>query len=189
MRAGPNTSSKDEPAGVRERILDAAVAILRGSGIQNLSQVRVARRAGVRQSHLTYYFPRRHDLLEAIATQFVDGVVGALRHALDAAPADGEKAVLETLSRAVRETEHMRMFTGVIAEADGDPEVREVLVRGARRLRLALAERLDGENAEGRARTILAALWGIGLYEFAVGEPGNPDAWDPLMECLSRPAG
>jgi AcrR family transcriptional regulator len=184
----PTTEDKGKATGVQERILEAAVAVLRESGIQKLSQVEVARRAEVRQSHLTYYFPRRHDLLEAIAVQFVDGVVNALRQALDASPGDGEKAVLETLSRAIRETEHMRMFIGVIAEADGDAEVREVLVRGARRLESALAEGLGAGNAGGRAQTILAALWGIGLYEFVVREPEKPNAWDPLMECLRKPA-
>ncbi len=64
--------------GVRDRILAAALALLRETGIQGLSQVQVARRARVRQSHLTYYFPRRHDLLAAVAVRFVDGMVAGL---------------------------------------------------------------------------------------------------------------
>ena len=50
----------------RQRILDAAIRIARKSGIKALTQPRVAAAAGVRQSHLTYYFPRKADLLAAV---------------------------------------------------------------------------------------------------------------------------
>src|SRR3712207_5502484 len=49
----------------RTRILDAALGLLAEGG--ELTQPRVARAAGVRQSHLTYYFPTVTDLLQAVA--------------------------------------------------------------------------------------------------------------------------
>ena len=74
-----------KPVGVRERILDAALAILAESGLRNLTQVGVANRARVRQSHLTYYFPTRDDLLEAVTARAVDGIAtGFHRVATDA---------------------------------------------------------------------------------------------------------
>jgi hypothetical protein len=64
----------------------------------------------------------------------------------------------------------MRMFAGVIVEADHDPELRAVVARLTLRLQSALAERLGGgDNAMERAGLVLASLWGLGLYGLVVG--------------------
>jgi len=55
------------PSAARERILHAAVSILNEEGFGALTQTRVAEQAGVRQSHITYYFPARNDLLRETA--------------------------------------------------------------------------------------------------------------------------
>ena len=55
------------PATARERILRAAVLLLNEEGFSALTQTRVAKHAGVRQSHVTYYFPARNDLLRETA--------------------------------------------------------------------------------------------------------------------------
>jgi AcrR family transcriptional regulator len=168
MSPEAKAASDDAAGGVRERILDAAMTALREAGIQGLSQVQVARRAKVRQSHLTYYFPRRHDLIEAVAQRFIDGLD---RHivAMAAGTAPGDLgALLQRLAAAIADHGHMRMFTGVIVEADGDPELRASLVRVTRRLQAALAERLGGEDAMERAGLLLASLWGLGLYDFVI---------------------
>ena len=56
-----------QSAPTRERILHAAVEILNAEGFGALTQTRVAEKAGVRQSHVTYYFPVRNDLLRETA--------------------------------------------------------------------------------------------------------------------------
>src|SRR5678815_5766477 len=53
MKTRARTAVADA-GGIRERILGAAMSILHEGGIQALSQIQVARRADVRQSHLTY---------------------------------------------------------------------------------------------------------------------------------------
>jgi AcrR family transcriptional regulator len=159
--------------GVRERILDAALAVLRGEGLRQFTQVRVAQEAGVRQSHLTYYFPTRQALLEATTTSFIDGLARGIVHLVgdDAGPG----TMLERLARAVTDRGHMRMFVGLIVEADTDPAVRAIVVRGTRAMEAAVAAALGGEDAAARARALLAALWGLGLYEFVV-RPAPADA-------------
>ena len=162
--------------GIRQRILNTALAILHEEGIQGLSQVRVARRAKVRQSHLTYYFPRRCDLLEAVAVQFVDGVVHSLGEvAARSAPGDRD-ATLRRVADAITDRGHMRMLTGVIVEADSDPEVRAVVLRETRRVQSALAELLGGEGAMDRAALLLTSLWGLGLYDFVFQIPAQRSA-------------
>ncbi len=175
------------PAGdVQERIHHAALAVLREGGIRRFSQVRVSRRARVRQSHLTYYFPTRHDLLEATTMRFVDhlatGIIGALGDR--AAAAHGP--LLAHLADAVSEIEHMRMFIGLIVEADKDPTLRAIIVRGTQRLEATLAEALGGERAEVQARVLLAAMWGLGLYGFAMRPRRRSDPTRPYLAWLEE---
>lgn len=170
MSPKARTAADDDTQGVRERILAAAMAILHEAGIQGLSQVQVARRAKVRQSHLTYYFPKRNDLAEAVAARFVDGIVRELQRTAAGSAAGGPGAMLQRVADAIADQGHMRMFTAVIVEADGDPELRSILVRGARRLQSTLAGLLGGEHAMERAELVLASLWGLGLYDFVVRE-------------------
>ena len=63
----PCVASLKPDASVREKILTAANEIVLTVGFSALTQQAVAVRAKVRQSHLTYYFPTRHDLLRGTA--------------------------------------------------------------------------------------------------------------------------
>jgi AcrR family transcriptional regulator len=162
-----------KPVGVRERILDAALYILGESGIRDLTQVQVAHRARVRQSHLTYYFPTRDDLLDAVTERAVDGIVSGFRRVTTGAPKGGQRQLLERLARSVADLAHMRMFVAMIVEADADPTVRRVMRRATARIEAALAEALGGDDARQRARLILAAMWGLGLYHFLMRPASN----------------
>jgi AcrR family transcriptional regulator len=49
----------------REQVIDAAVAIIAGQGIQNLSLSEIEKKAGMSRGQLTYYFPAKEDILVA----------------------------------------------------------------------------------------------------------------------------
>jgi AcrR family transcriptional regulator len=162
-----------KPVGVPERILDAALAILAESGLRNLTQVQVAHRAGVRQSHLTYYFPTRDDLLDAVTARAVDGIVSGFRRVATDASQGGQRQLLERLAQSVADVAHMRMFVAMIVEADADPGVRRLMRRATERIETALAESLGGDDAHERAGLVLAAIWGLGLYQFLMRPASN----------------
>lgn len=145
---------------MRDRILEAALATLRAGGSGGFTQVAVARRAGVRQSHLTYYFPTRHDLLEATVSRFVETI--------EAGFADRPDAALGRFAEAVTDLGHMRMFLGLVVEAADDPSLRAIIARGTERVEGTLAAALGGSDAPERARVALATIWGLGLYGFAL---------------------
>lgn len=124
---------------VREDILAAGVGLLRQQGIAALTQPRVAWAAGVKQSHLTYYFPTRADLMLGIAEQ----AIASLSERLAGLPAG--QASQATLARAVAEVMIAgvppRVVIGLVVAADADPEIRKRLrrlVRGVRRRIAAL---------------------------------------------------
>lgn len=186
-RAAHGAEARD----VREQLLEAAMAILHEDGIQGLSQVRVARRAKVRQSHLTYYFPRRCDLLEAVAVRFVDGVVRRIGEAAARGAPGDTGAKLRRIAEAITDSGHMRMFVGVITEADSDPEVRAVVLRETGRVQSALAELLGGKDATVRAALTLAAFWGLGLYDLVFQLPAarRSAVMRSLLACLGATSG
>jgi AcrR family transcriptional regulator len=153
---------------VRQRILDAALSVLRDSGLQNLTQVNVAERAGIRQSHLTYYFPTRQDLIEGVSQQFVEAVTRGAEDALKTDSGDGRIETLTRLARSIADLEHMRMFLAVTIEADADDALRKMMVDKTRRMEASIAQVLGGDNALETARVVLAATWGLGLYHFVM---------------------
>ena len=57
----------------RRRILDASVDVLRRDGHAGFSIPRVAREADVFQGNITYYYPTREALLEAVADHILAG--------------------------------------------------------------------------------------------------------------------
>ena len=67
-------------------ILDAAWSLMTHEGVAALSVREVARAIGIRQQSLTYYFPTKQDLLDAL---FADGF-SDLKQAFDALPARPE---------------------------------------------------------------------------------------------------
>lgn len=180
--------ARREEGSVRERILDAAITILRTSGLQRLTQVQVAETAGVRQSHLTYYFPTRDDLLEAITTRAVAGIAGGVERAVREEGEPSDTALLDRLARSIANVEHMRMFLGLVIEADGDRAVRKLIATGTATLEAALANALGGENAQDRARLALAAMWGLGLYQFVMRPPATSDPTPAYVTWLAQRA-
>lgn len=170
---------------VRSQILTAGLTVLGAEGLRELTQTRVAERAGVRQSHLTYYFPTRHDLLEALTTLFVNEMSAELGKFIQAdEPFDAQ--ALARLARGIADDEHMRIFIGIVVEADGDPKVREVVVRATRRFEAALAEAIGGEDAALRARVVLSTLWGLALYQFAMRPAGASAVAALSLESLGK---
>ena len=102
---------------VRSRILDAALGLLAEGGAHELTQPKVARAAGVRQSHLTYYFPTRGELLQAVARHSIDKLAGQLAHRRRASLAEG-------IAAGAADKRRSRVMLGLVAAADRDPAIK-----------------------------------------------------------------
>jgi AcrR family transcriptional regulator len=152
---------------VRGRILDAAVDLLRKSGVKKLAQPQVAREAGVPQGHLTYYFPRKIDLILAVAERFVATVQGEIEE-LRATGTDG--AVLRTTGLEfargmIIDRERTRMLLGLVTEADNEEAVTEPVVRGTKLMRTMVARALERHPEDPDVWLTLALLWGLGVQQ------------------------
>ena len=76
MSPAPSRSVERRPrTDVRAKVLQAAVQLVHERGLQAVTQARVAEAAGLRQSHVTYYFPARLDLVKAIVQEHVSALL------------------------------------------------------------------------------------------------------------------
>jgi len=108
---------------VRTRILQAAVGLLAEHGVSQLTQPKVARAAGVRQSHLTYYFPTRADLLLAVAAHSMDALTSGMANAAR----DGSltrETLAPALAAAVSDKRRARVMLGLVVTSDEDAALR-----------------------------------------------------------------
>ena len=114
--------------------------------------------------------------------RFVDGLTAGISRAGSVAADPG--TALAHLAKAIADPEHMRMFIGVIVEADRDPATRALLLRGTGRMEAALAEILGGADQRQRAAAMLATLWGLGLYAFVVRPAARHDPARTMLAWL-----
>lgn len=130
---------------IRQRILFAALDLAESEGYKSLTQPRIAKLAGVRQSHLTYYFPRKADLLMALLDAAHERT--ASRCTLDLGTADG---MLAFIGQLMFDANRMRFFLGIVLEVSTEPELRPILDAHARGLAEAVA-RTYGRPADDGA--------------------------------------
>ena len=111
------------PTTARERILRAAVILLNEEGFSALTQTRVAERAGVRQSHVTYYFPARNDLLRETAVYGCNAMLTVMATGI-------ETGVLtltnfrDFLVSDVSDRRFARLMTALIVASDEDQSIK-----------------------------------------------------------------
>jgi AcrR family transcriptional regulator len=123
----------------RTRILDAALELAAEGGVQALTQPRIARAAGVRQSHLTYYFPTVAALLQAVARHMIALVVAEVRAS---AARRRPVALVDVFARVVTEPRRVRVMLALVTAADRDDTLKPGLRRLVRELRAGIAAAL-----------------------------------------------
>ncbi len=138
------------------------MAVLREDGFHALTQTRVAERSGLRQSHLTYYFPRRADLLMAVAETVASQMQARVSVQSNGRPLDidGLRAVLHA---QLADRELPRLMLALVAAADEDARLGAWLVR----FHAGIAAMLAAATPTGAGR-------GRGASRCAGGIPGDP---------------
>ncbi len=121
---------------VRERILEAALRLLAERGAHELTQPRVAKAAGVRQSHLTYYFPTRGELLQEVARYSIDKLAGQLGAA-------NAPSLAEGIAAGSADKRRSRVLLGLVGAADQDPAIKRRMRKFIAELRARIAPLLE----------------------------------------------
>jgi AcrR family transcriptional regulator len=188
MSASPSTA----PPGVRDRILDAAVDLLARHGPRALAQPQVAREAGVPQGHLTYYFPKKVDLVLAVAGRMRELLAAEVAPLLAEAGAEGfERRFLSLGARLAQNRGRTRMLLALLAEIEHEPSVRAHMQEGFVQLRRAFGLAMGRKEDDPDIDLVIATLWGLGLQHLLLeGRRTDEDTarlFDRLAEGLDRP--
>ncbi len=140
----------------RKTILNAALDIIEREGIRAATQPRIARETGLRQSHLTYYFPRKADLYIAL--------LEASHERADRRSAGQPEASLEDLLMTLFfEPERMRFFLSIILEVGDDSDLRRVLAAHANGLDAFIASCTARESGDPGITAFVDELRGLGI--------------------------
>jgi AcrR family transcriptional regulator len=175
----PKTREPEKDA--RSRILDAAAKIFLKEGVRGLTQTRVAAEAGVRQSHLTYYFPKKSDLLAAALREThrqaerSDNVMRG---------ADGFDAALRGVATLMFDSAHMRSFLALVVEASEAEETRKIVEEHARCLAAEIAPLFGREANDPDVAAFIDLLRGMGLRALLTTE--QPEARMDLEAIAKR---
>jgi AcrR family transcriptional regulator len=110
-------------ASVRDKILTAASELLLSDGFSALTQQAVAARAGVRQSHVTYYFRTRNDLLRATAQFGIEAMLAPVTEAA-AQGAITRAEFRQLLMPEMRDRQWFRLMMSLLIASDEDPSIR-----------------------------------------------------------------
>ena len=135
---------------VREHILGSALELLAENGAHALTQPKVAGAAGVRQSHLTYYFPTRADLLQAVARYSIDALADQLAGARGASPG----RLAEGIAAGSADKRRIRVMLGLVAAADLDPAIKRRMRRFVRELRNRMTPVLAASGLKTDAESV-----------------------------------
>jgi AcrR family transcriptional regulator len=180
------------PADIRERLLAAAVALVREQGLPKLTQPRVAKAAGVSQSHLTYYFPTRADLVHAVLERAAQRQRAGVEATLAAAD-EGVEALVRELAQTLARAENTRVLVSFVLAADSDPAARALFggLVGGMRATIALMLEKVGIAPSPQAVTLLHALGtGLAILELALGgSASQPDTAATLRRLFELLAG
>jgi AcrR family transcriptional regulator len=166
----------------RQDIVQAGIAILREYGYSGFSQPRVAARAGLRQSHLTYYYPARVDLLAAVARAAINGQVAAV-DAMFAETSLDDAA--NAIARIAVRHDNTRVLMALVQAADQEPQLRALF----RELADGIVERAGGFFAAGNlgtgdvhARLLHALAVGLAVLDLATGQPDGDRRAETVLE-------
>jgi AcrR family transcriptional regulator len=152
----------------RQQIIDAGLAILREEGLPGFTQPRIAARTGLRQSHLTYYYPTRADLIAAVARAAVE--IQASDAKAMAARFTTSKEAAKAIAAATVHHENTRVLMSLSQAAGLGPEVRTLfneLTDGFVAELTALLQKLSLAPSQTSADILHALFVGLSIINLA----------------------
>lgn len=175
----------ERPPLTRERVLDAAIAMMDTHGVQHLTMRRLGQELQVEAMALYRYVNGREDLLEGVVDRLVSGL--QVDPGAESQPQDGWQAFLQWIAHAVRDLAltHPNIFPLVATRHPAAPWLRPPLrsVRVVEEFLDALTARgFTDEQAAGAYRTFTSFLLGHLLLEASSQGAETSPVEEPLDE-------
>jgi len=180
-----------EQNSARDMILSAAVQVLQDEGPTKLTQTRVAKAAGLRQGHLTYYFPRKSDLWIATAERAHNDMEAQFATLLSTSGLEDSKKevrpkLVKLLTDLVDNQQRSRVLLSLVLQAQEEAELMELCRENSRRSREFLKAVLGAHFPSAIVEVTLAALWGMGMRELIAGMSEEHHGTEELVSELFK---
>jgi AcrR family transcriptional regulator len=184
MAGAPNSAPRPGPgrpsSGARERIVAAALEVLKRDGYGGLTTAKVAARAGQNKALIGYHFGSKQGLVAEVARQVADGMT---REVLDGLgePRTADALVAGALAgiwRVIERDEGIgRIYFDLASQAAVEPQVKAIMAEMKAGFRSVVRDLLAGldnpppkRDHEGLAVYLIAGLEGLGLDRLDRGE-------------------
>jgi len=165
-------------SGARERILEAALEVIKAEGYAGTSLDKVAARAGESKGLVAYHYGSKQGLVAEVARAVAETITSVVLERLDrvddvegiiGATADGVDRVLDDDVRLAR------VYFDLAAVSVVDPEIRSAIAEINEGWRAVLVERLTGAGlAAARSRVltvmVIAGIQGLALERIERGK-------------------
>lgn len=193
-RADP-LSPRKKPQQERSRvtidaIFDAAIQLLLAGGLDRITTIQIAERAGVSVGSLYQYFPNKRALLAAVVRRHVGEVVDATVAAC--ASAHGKSAgemcaalVDGFVAAKTRRPDVSRALYLPTAQVNADAFIKEESARCARAVHDMLATASDARFAQAEAVSAVLVASLVGPTRAAIEGDGDRDAFQGLRHHLT----
>src|SRR6185295_7440530 len=141
--------------------------------------------------HLTYYFPKKRDLVIAVARRAVELVARELADYFRSdgwpgADASTRSKALALLGFLIKDRQRTRFLLGLILEAEEDPKLKELMIANAGQAKALLSMGLGGKVDGPDLDLVMATLWGLGIQHLLFADARSDDYTDKLIARLSR---
>ncbi len=175
---------------IRERALDAAVALVGTEGLRALTHARVDHRAGLPRGSTSNYFRTRSALLAGVVEFIVErelpqvGAAVSVESAASFGSSLGQ--LLEYVTRDNRDMTAARLV--LFMEASHNSSLREAVLRGRTEMEttmIVVLERLGASNPPAGAAALMATLEGLILHRIVRHDDSDPG---PVLELVVRAA-
>lgn len=173
--------SRSNSAQLRDKILEAATKILGESGLKKLAQPQIAKEANIRQSHLTYYFPKRSDLILAVTERTLE----LIREQIPKGSQALGRGVYVIVGRLLKDKSRTRALIGLLVESDENPDLRKRLQELSRQHEQLLATISGRPLGDTYVQLAHAALHGIALQNYLHGEERSRHT-DAALKALAQ---
>jgi AcrR family transcriptional regulator len=166
----------------KSEILSAGLQVLREEGFGGFTQPRIAARAGLRQSHLTYYFPTRVDLLAAVARIAIDSQFDAFDQILDGQTGSD---VVVAMAWVLAQHQNTRVLMGLAQAADQEPALQALfreLTSGLLERIGRLLEMLGVADTPANRDVVHALTVGLSVIDLATSRSDGQDRTQAALE-------
>jgi AcrR family transcriptional regulator len=164
--ARPAPRRKNDPAGLRRRILEAAFDLFQRQGFNATSVHEIAAAARVTGGALHHHFPTKQALGEAVIAESVASAVEDAWLEPVRSAATAREGILRVFSTLADELDAQGAVRGcpvnnlTLELAYANPALRDELRRQFQRWTRTIADKLGGLNADARATVVVAAYSG-----------------------------